>query len=160
MWRLISSAPIWCCSFCCLGISSITRLWCYQSVMHSMRNLYLAIYNNDKLSATSSMQLSPWYLSIIAMVPSIRSPFSGVQWLLSFPQLKSSCRRQVSRPIGCLQSWYCFTSAWCSACCSVHFADLQRFFSSSICYKLQYSVVATTCRKSPTKLELLLSKQP
>ena len=47
-----------------------------------LRNLYLAIYIHDKLSATSSMQLypmdwiellclSPWYLSITAMVPSL-----------------------------------------------------------------------------------------
>ena len=46
--------------------------------------------------------------------------------------------------------------AWCSACRSVHFADLQRFFSFSICYKLQYSVVATNCPQSPPKLKLLL----
>jgi hypothetical protein len=54
------------------------------------RSLYLANYIHDKLAATSSMQLysmdwielfylSHWYLSITAMVPSIRSSFSGVQ---------------------------------------------------------------------------------
>jgi hypothetical protein len=55
-----------------------------------LRNLFLAIYNHHKLSAASSMQLysmdwiellclSPWYLSSIDMVPSIRSPFCKVQ---------------------------------------------------------------------------------
>ena len=101
--------------------------------------------------------LSPRYLSMIAMVHSIRSPASVA---VSLVQCLSF--RPFRRPSICYKLQYSVVATNCPQSppkLKLLLKYLQCFYYlsiSSVCYKLQYSVVATNCPQSPPKLKLLL----